>query len=158
MLWSQALQTRSDLSALGAVAPDLAAKLDETRRALDAGALGHLDLPGGAAGVRLDLVGGVFGGGGGGADATDARRRLAERWESLLEEARRLPGFTDFLSAPPFDKLREAARRAGGAGQHDPLARGRARGDRDGRTPDRPALAGPRRRPAARGGAAGRAA
>jgi tetratricopeptide (TPR) repeat protein len=123
VLWSQAVQTRGDLSALAAVAPDLAVLLDETRRALEAGAVGHLDLPGGPAGIRLDLLGGaallgglagavsggVGGGPGPGADATDARRRLAERWESLVEEARRLPGFADFLSAPPFERLRGAA-------------------------------------------------
>jgi hypothetical protein len=105
VLWSQAVQTRSDLSALTAVAPDLAAELDATRRVLDRDAMPQP--------VRgdIDLVVGAFGAVDG-AVGTDGRRRLAEHWESLLDRARRLPGFADFLSAPSFDRLRQAA--AGG--------------------------------------------
>jgi hypothetical protein len=117
VLWSQAVQTRSDLSALAAVAPELAAGLDEIRRELDGGgAASVLRAPAGDPVLELQLqvlaatstAGAVLPPTG---DA-DRRRRLAERWEQLLAEARRQPGFADFLTAPTFATLREAA--AGG--------------------------------------------
>jgi len=115
VLWSQAVQTRSDLSALAAVAPELAAGLDEIRRELDGeGAQPVPRTPPGQAGdpaVELGLQLLAAAQGGIPVEAGDAgrRRRLAERWEQLLAEARRRPGFADFLTAPTFDTLRHAA-------------------------------------------------
>ncbi|GLW94963.1 CHAT domain-containing protein [Actinokineospora globicatena] len=86
VLWRQAVQTRGDLSALRGVAPDLADRLDGTRRALVASANDPAD--------------------------AERHRRLAERWSALLAEARSLPGFGTFLGARPFSELRHAA--AGG--------------------------------------------
>ncbi|SER29354.1 CHAT domain-containing protein [Actinokineospora terrae] len=83
VLWRQAVQTRGDLSALRAVAPDLADRLEGTRRALVASA----DIPGEA----------------------ERHRRLAQRWDVLLAEVRRVPGFGTFLGARPFAELRHAA-------------------------------------------------
>ena len=109
VLWSQALQTRSDLSALAAAAPELAARLDETRRGLDRDAMRSVltapALPGRDGQLRLLLDAGAPGAR---ADDADRRRRLAEQWERLLDEARRQPGFADFLAATPFDRLRQA--------------------------------------------------
>ncbi|GAB3439683.1 CHAT domain-containing protein [Actinophytocola sediminis] len=94
VLWAQAIQTRSDLSALHAAAPALAAELDDTRRALD----------------RMSALAEA----GGATDRTaHAYRELVERWETLLADARAVPGFTDFLGTAPFETLRTAA--AGGA-------------------------------------------
>jgi hypothetical protein len=151
VLWAQAVQTRSDLSALAAVAPDLAAGLDEIRRELDGGAApAVLRTPAGPHGdpmieleLRLmtddSLVPGEAG----------RRRRLAERWEHLLAEARRQPGFAGFLTPPAFGRLREAAgggRRPGCHGHHLEVAQRRP--DRDHRRgpSGAPALARPRDR------------
>ncbi|MEU1888741.1 CHAT domain-containing protein [Micromonospora rifamycinica] len=116
VLWSQALQTRSDLSALAAVAPALADELDRTRRELDgteASPIVELPArPGWKMGRDLltSALGGPYR-----ADTEDAghRRRLAERWESLVAEARRQPGFENFLRPPSFAALQPAT--AGGA-------------------------------------------
>ncbi|WP_051385723.1 CHAT domain-containing protein [Actinokineospora inagensis] len=83
VLWRQAVQTRGDLSVLRAVAPELADRLDGTRRSLTASAN----------------------------DPTSAEhhRRLAARWEELLGQARQLPGFGAFLDTVPFSELRRAA-------------------------------------------------
>ena len=62
----------------------------------------------GLTGTGLELMIGRVGTGDGSDDA-DLRRRLAERWERLLEEVRRRPGFGDFLASTPFDRLRQAA-------------------------------------------------
>ncbi|WP_329110323.1 CHAT domain-containing protein [Micromonospora sp. NBC_01699] len=109
VLWSQAVQTRSDLSALAVAAPELAARLDETRRALDGEGA---DWSGGRAG-GADPAGfewlAVAATGSGTAGEADHRRRSAEHWERLLAEARRQPGFEDFLAAPRFESLRRAA-------------------------------------------------
>lgn len=102
VLWSQAVQTRSDLSVLAAVDPELAADLDQTRQELDGRDM-ELDLLGDAMGVPVRPDAGD----------TGRRRRLAERWEALLARARRQPGLDRFLSPPSFDVLRPAAR--GGA-------------------------------------------
>jgi hypothetical protein len=94
VLWSQALQTRTDLSELRDVAPDLADRLTAVRLALDAGQ--SFTPPDGDGGGQDEHVAG-------------RARRLAERWDSLVREARGLPGFEHFLDAAPFDHLRQAA-------------------------------------------------
>jgi CHAT domain-containing protein len=114
VLWAQAVQTRSDLSALAAVAPELAAGLDEIRRELDGGtAPATLPLP---RGLRhdpvLELELQTMTAGGAPPGEAGRRRRLAERWEHLLADARRQPGFAGFLTSPTFATLRRAA--AGG--------------------------------------------
>ncbi|MBM7775032.1 tetratricopeptide (TPR) repeat protein [Actinokineospora baliensis] len=83
VLWRHVVQTRGDLSPLRAVAPDLADRMEGTRRALTAAA----DDPG----------------------AAERHRRLAERWGQLLADARRLPGLGTFLGTSSFDELRLAA-------------------------------------------------
>lgn len=90
VLWTQAIQTRGDLSALHAAAPDLAAELDRTRTDLD------------RMGAHTEARG-----------ATDrtahAYRELVERWDTLLADARAVPGFADFLGTASFDTLRTVA-------------------------------------------------
>jgi CHAT domain len=90
VLWNQAIQTRSDLSALHAAAPRLATELDETRRGLD-----RLN-------AYLDSDSSTD-------RAVHAYRELVERWETLVADARAVPGFADFLRTAPFDTLRTAA-------------------------------------------------
>ncbi|MEV4630381.1 CHAT domain-containing protein [Micromonospora sp. NPDC049523] len=111
VLWSQAVQTRSDLSALAAAAPELAARLDETRRALDGeGAAWSTGAPDtGDPGTRFELLTMASGAGSATVGEADRLRRLAERWERLLAEARSQPGFEEFLAAPRFETLRRAA-------------------------------------------------
>lgn len=91
VLWNQAVQTRSDLSALQTVAPSLARQLDETRRALYSMAI----TSNAGQGDADELVRGY--------------RALVERWDTLLNQARAVPGFANFLGATPFSTLRTAA-------------------------------------------------
>ncbi|MEV6350649.1 CHAT domain-containing protein [Actinoplanes sp. NPDC051851] len=100
VLWSQAVQTRSDLSALAAVAPRLAAELDEVRRELDGAEIADISVH--AGGLPAFSTG-----------DTGRRRRLVERWDQLLSDVRRKQGFEGFLSPAAFDVLRHAG--AGGA-------------------------------------------
>jgi tetratricopeptide (TPR) repeat protein len=83
VLWSQAVQTRGDLSELRAVDPGLAGRLEVTRRAINRAAR---------------------------AGTEPARHReLVARWDTLLASARTLPGFATFLDTPPFRELSAAA-------------------------------------------------
>ncbi|MEU4466287.1 CHAT domain-containing protein [Streptomyces sp. NPDC024017] len=86
VLWSQVLDTRTDLTALHTAHPDQAARLEELRAGLD-------DLPDGPTGPD---------------DGTEHRRRLARAWDTLLDEIRRLPGFAHFLKPLPFADLSAA--------------------------------------------------
>jgi tetratricopeptide (TPR) repeat protein len=79
VLWNQILQSQVDLESLRAAAPELAARLDDTRHRLN-----RTDVP-------------------------EGRRKLAGQWENLLDEARRLPGFEAFLRPVPFSQLKTAA-------------------------------------------------
>ncbi|OLR93511.1 CHAT domain-containing protein [Actinokineospora bangkokensis] len=88
VLWGQALQTRSDLSALRATDPALADELDRTRALID-----QAEPTGATADER----------------ALAAHRAAVERWDVLLRRARALPGFADFLGPVPFSRLRHAA-------------------------------------------------
>lgn len=90
VLWSQVLDTRTDLTALHTAHPDQAARLEELRAGLD-------DLPDGRTGPD---------------DDAEHRRRLARAWDTLLDEIRRLPGFAHFLKPLPFADLSAAT--AGG--------------------------------------------
>ncbi|GII60832.1 CHAT domain-containing protein [Sphaerisporangium krabiense] len=84
VMWSSLLHRRGDLDALAEAAPGLAGALREVRARLDAAAE--------RAGAPARAV-------------EDARG-----WDRLLAEARRLPGFEDFLRPVRFARLREAAR------------------------------------------------
>ncbi|MGA4992209.1 CHAT domain-containing protein [Nonomuraea bangladeshensis] len=89
--WQQIVQTHADLTAARAAAPELAARLDELREALDAPAsvTGHDDvLP------VLDRE----------RDA-QVRRRLAEEWDDVVESIRGVAGLETFLTAVPYEKL-----------------------------------------------------
>lgn len=84
VLGGQVLQSRSDLSRLHAVAPELAERL-------------------GAAFDRLPPAGPLMGA------AADERHDQDVRLRHLLDEARALPGFADFLAPPDLDELLESA-------------------------------------------------
>ncbi|MEV6305204.1 CHAT domain-containing protein [Actinoplanes sp. NPDC051861] len=120
VLWSQAVQTRSDLSLLSVVAPELAAELDQVRRELDgAEAAPTVRIPAGPGDQRVWQIGNELLtsaiGGPTRSDTADAghQRRLAERWEELVAAARLQPGLAGFLATLSLDDLRPAA--AGGA-------------------------------------------
>jgi hypothetical protein len=89
VLWSQRLDTRSDLTALREIRPDLAQRLGELRAALDR------QVGPGASSLMEH--------------AETDRAPLAHEWDRLVTEVRSLPGFTDFLRPRPFATLAEAA-------------------------------------------------
>lgn len=93
VMWSQALQTRGDFAELHTVAPELGRRLDEVRSALDSSGPALAAEP-----DRLLRE-----------DSARSHRRLVERWDSLVDEVRQLPGLANFLSPTPFAELRRAA-------------------------------------------------
>ncbi|MEZ0116014.1 tetratricopeptide (TPR) repeat protein [Catenulispora sp. EB89] len=92
VLWSQMLETRTDLTALRLAHPDLAARLDRLRAQLD----------GTAATPHTPSF----------PHNVDARIASARQWSALLDQVRELSGFHDFARLPALTQLREAA--AGG--------------------------------------------
>jgi CHAT domain len=92
VLWSQMLETRTDLTALRQAHPGLAARLDRLRAQLDGTAVTPDTPP-----VPSDV---------------DTRMASAREWSALLDQVRELPGFHDFARPPAVAQLREAA--AGG--------------------------------------------
>ncbi|GAA2996070.1 CHAT domain-containing protein [Actinokineospora diospyrosa] len=92
--WNQVTQTRADLTAARAAAPALVDRLDELRAALDA----PEPLPELAVLDRERLA--------------QARRRLAEEWDEVVDRVRALDGFASFLAAEPYEDL--AAQAAAG--------------------------------------------
>ncbi|MFE4801193.1 CHAT domain-containing protein [Streptomyces sp. NPDC056708] len=88
LLWGQALDTRTDLTALRAVRPDLADELDTVHTGF-------------AAEAWTDERGAH--------SAAEYRRRLALDWERLVISVRTLPGFARFLLPTPFAELSAAA-------------------------------------------------
>ena len=101
VLWTQALNLRSDLARLAERDPRLAERLDHIRKSLDnfsAGStLGASELGDHRASVigigREELA------------AADLSRRMARDWDNLLAEVRTLEGFEHFLSMVPYLKL-----------------------------------------------------
>ncbi|MFC6081231.1 CHAT domain-containing protein [Sphaerisporangium aureirubrum] len=87
ILWSQTLRLRTDLTALERAAPELAARLVEIRRVLDA--------PAEDEGVPRVVA--------------EQRMRLAREWDDVVDRVRRLDGFAHFLRAVPYAELRRAA-------------------------------------------------
>jgi hypothetical protein len=100
VLWSQLLETRTDLTQLHRVAPELASRLDEVRV--------ELDRP--ASPTTLDAA--VAEESAGSERLIDRQMALADQWEELVEQVRALPGFQSFLRPPQVAELRRAA--AGG--------------------------------------------
>lgn len=104
VLWTQALRLRSDLSRLHEQAPDLAARLEQVRSALDQPPTstlnGELIDPSaeGSAATRAAQD-----------RAVEDRRRLTRAWDDLVTQVRRLPGFRHFLAPVPFTELQAAA-------------------------------------------------
>ncbi|MFI6370037.1 CHAT domain-containing protein [Streptomyces sp. NPDC050546] len=90
VMWSRLLDTRADLSALRETAPDLAARLDHLRMLLDAPAQpSSIPSPG-------QPQGGA---------APQDRSAPAREWDDLVEQVRRIDGFTDFLKPHGIDRL-----------------------------------------------------
>ncbi|MET8576101.1 CHAT domain-containing protein [Streptomyces sp. NPDC005012] len=89
VIWSQMMQTRTDLTALRAEHPSPAAEFDAICAALEGSRPG----PDGSR-----------------TSGQDARRwRLGEQFDDILARIRRLPGFADFLEPPSFEHLHRAA-------------------------------------------------
>jgi tetratricopeptide (TPR) repeat protein len=105
VLWSQALNLRTDLTRLAEKTPDLAERLDNIRAILDSPvpeatpplsqpAAGSA--PSGAFARQHDVI--------------ELRRRKAREWDDMLAQVRALPGFEHFLAATPYPELATAAR------------------------------------------------
>jgi tetratricopeptide (TPR) repeat protein len=110
VLWAQTLQTRSDLTRLDEAAPDLAARMDEIRAALDIHDHGDrardatpMMAPEGVAVIAESRDPGR---------TAERQRRLVEEWDGLVAQARAVLGDETFLGTTPFAQLRHAA--AGG--------------------------------------------
>ncbi len=88
VLWSQLLETRTDLTALHQAEPRLAARLAALRAELDA--------PHAMAGNDPSAV-------------VDARMAAAREWDVLIKQIQALPGFRDFARPPDASVLRRAA-------------------------------------------------
>ncbi|MFG3496743.1 CHAT domain-containing protein [Streptomyces sp. NPDC047886] len=106
VLWGQALDTRTDLTALRAAHPELAERLDTVRSGLDATTT--IDATDARADARAGGPPGARAGGPPGDPDGERQRRLAREWEELLAEVRRLPGFAGFLLPLPFAELSRA--------------------------------------------------
>lgn len=98
IVWKQMLQLRTPFKELEAVDPILAQKLQQVARALDQADPRNL-----ASGViPIDSLSSE--------QVAQRRRRAAETWRQLIEQAQQLPGFSDFLQAKKASKLMLAAR------------------------------------------------
>jgi hypothetical protein len=100
VLWSQILETRTDLTQLQQVAPELATRLDEVRMELDRPA------------SHTTPVAAITQAPAGSAWLVDRQMALADQWDELVGQVRALPGFEAFLRPPQVEELRRAA--AGG--------------------------------------------
>jgi len=88
--WNQVVQTHADLTAARAAAPELVARLDELRAALDAPArVTDLDTP-----TVLDRE-----------RIAQAQRRLAEEWDEIVDRIRGIDGLETFLATVPYEQL-----------------------------------------------------
>jgi tetratricopeptide (TPR) repeat protein len=96
VLWSQILETRTDLTQLQQVAPELATRLDEIRRELDRPA-------------PTTPVAAITHASARSAWLVDRQMTLADQWDELVDQVRALPGFGAFLRPPQVEQLRPAA-------------------------------------------------
>lgn len=88
VLWSQLLDTHTDLTALRDAAPVLAARVEQVRRALD-----RPDQLPGSGSVTV---------------TADGRMALARQWDDLITQVRALPGFAEFARPPNAATLTRA--------------------------------------------------
>jgi len=102
LLWTQALQIRTDLSLLRKAAPELAAQLEQARQELD-GEMPATPITADPAGVDLDLSGQSQ------EWARERRRRAATLWDKTLEKVWEIKDFEYFLRPRPFSEFRKAA-------------------------------------------------
>ncbi|MFD0597346.1 CHAT domain-containing protein [Catellatospora coxensis] len=91
VLLEQALDARSDLRELAAADPDLAERMRAIRAELDTAVTPEIAEDGAKRGL------------------TDRRRELAREWDTLLTQARTLPGLADFMRLAPLERLYAAA-------------------------------------------------
>jgi hypothetical protein len=103
VLLGQALDTRTDLTALGEAHPALADRFNRLAEELD-----RADDAAGRGGLSLAGIGGMAAQMGTYAELGRAGERLreaAEEFERLIAEVRQLPGFDRFLLPPPLAEL-----------------------------------------------------
>jgi hypothetical protein len=105
ILWTQALNIRSDLTRLAEKAPDLAGRLESIRIILDNPLPEMLSLPSESVAGSVQAASRARQQ----QDAADLRRRKAREWDQVLEQVRSLDGFEHFLAAIPYPELRAAA-------------------------------------------------
>ena len=102
VLWTQALNLRSDLTSLAEKEPNLARQLDEIRKILDSPAQDPAPY------TRQTLVG-TLPVTGRGHEQGERRKRLAREWDNLLAQVRAIEGFENFLQVAPYAELAAAA-------------------------------------------------
>jgi molybdenum-dependent DNA-binding transcriptional regulator ModE len=107
VLWTQALNMRSDLTLLADRAPDLARRLDDIRAILDKPQQAALLSAGRAADAAPAPDGARSGHG-----EAELRRRKAREWDEAVAQVRALAGFEHFLAPTPYAELASSA--AGG--------------------------------------------
>jgi tetratricopeptide (TPR) repeat protein len=95
VFWTQTSELRTELSDLRSSKPELAEQLDRVRQALDQDSFSE----------RAASTGETEG------PETVVQRyhRLAEEWDALVGQVRRIRGFETFLLRTPFQRLRDAA-------------------------------------------------
>ncbi|KAJ6554753.1 CHAT domain-containing protein [Mycena capillaripes] len=98
IFWSQALQLRTPLDVLGAIRPDLSAKLTELSRQLEQASFRDTsrNLLTDTQVISLESEG-------------NHCRRLNGEWEDVIKCVRLLPGFEDFMQPKSINTLKKAA-------------------------------------------------
>ncbi|KZT62676.1 hypothetical protein CALCODRAFT_425729 [Calocera cornea HHB12733] len=92
VLWRSMMELRTDFKGLENTAPMLARELVLVAQSLEYDCMSSAKL------TERQME-----------ERAQHRRRTAERWEFLIEEVRKLPGFQSFLMPLPFSELRKAA-------------------------------------------------
>jgi hypothetical protein len=105
VLWTQALNLRSDLTRLAEKAPELARRLENIRTILDS------PVPEMMPSLSEPASGSVSAGDQARQqeDALELHRRKAHEWDDVLAQVRTLAGFEHFLAATPYADLASAA-------------------------------------------------
>jgi len=101
VLWTQALNLRSDLTLLAEKAPDMAERLDRARNFLDRPVAEVIP-------SSPQVASGDASFGGRAGDAIELRRRMARDWDEILAQVRCIDGFEHFLAATPYQELAAA--------------------------------------------------